>query len=79
MDRIQLLLKEYNLCDEIINIVCTLKYKKTIDEEGKEHKTDYRVTFVSKHGVDDNYEETLEGKKKRIEDEQPTLFDDMNF
>jgi len=61
------------------NIVCTLKYKKTIDEEGKEHKTDYRVTFVSKHGVDDNYEETIEGKKKRIEDEQPTLFDDMNF
>lgn len=61
------------------NIVCTLKYKKTIDEEGKEHKTDYRVTFVSKHGVDDNYEETLEGKKKRIEDEQPTLFDDMGF
>lgn len=61
------------------NIVCTLKYKKTIDEEGKEHKTDYRVTFVSKHGVDDNYEETLEGKKRRIEDEQPRLFDDIDF
>lgn len=61
------------------NIVCTLKYKKTIDEEGKEHKTDYRVTFVSKHGVDNNYEETLEGKKKRIEDEQPTLFDGIDF
>ncbi len=61
------------------NIVCTLKYKKAIDEEGKEHKTDYRVTFVSKHGVDDNYEETLEGKKKRIEEEQPTLFDDIDF
>lgn len=61
------------------NIVCTLKYKKTIDEEGKEHKTDYRVTFVSKHGVYDNYEETLEGKKKRIEDEQPTLFDGIDF
>lgn len=61
------------------NIVCTLKYKKTIDEEGKEHKTDYRVTFVSKHGVDGNYEETLEGKRKRIEDEQPTLFDEIDF
>lgn len=61
------------------NIVCTLKYKKTIDEEGKEHNSDYRVTLVSKHGVDDNYEETLEGKKKRIEDEQPTLFDDIDF
>lgn len=61
------------------NIVCTLKYKKTIDEEGKEHKTDYRVTFVSKHGVDNNYEETLEGKKKRIKDEQPTLFDGIDF
>lgn len=61
------------------NIICTLKYKKTIDEEGKEHNNDYKVTFVSKHGVDDNYEETLEGKKKRIEDEQPTLFDDIDF
>ena len=38
-----------------------------------------QVTFVSKYGVDDKYEETLEGKKKRIEDEQPTLFDDMDF
>ncbi len=61
------------------NIICTLKYKKTIDEEGKEHKTDYRVTFVSKHGVDNNYEETIEGKKKRIENEQPTLFDGIDF
>ena len=61
------------------NIVCTLKYKKAIDEDGKEYRTDYRVTFVSRHGVDDNYEETLEGKKKRIEDEQPTLFDEMDF
>lgn len=61
------------------NIVCTLKYKKAIDDEGKEHKTDYRVTFVSKHGVDNNYEETIEGKKKRFEDEQPTLFDEIDF
>ena len=53
--------------------------KKAIDEDGKEYRTDYRVTFVSRHGVDDNYEETLEGKKKRIEDEQPTLFDEMDF
>lgn len=61
------------------NIVCTLKYNKTIDEEGKEHRTDYRVTFISKYGVDDNYVETLEGKKKRIDNEQPSLFDGIDF
>lgn len=59
------------------NIICTLKYKKTIDGDGKEHITDYQVVFVLKYGVDDNYEETLEGKKKRIEDNNPTLFDGL--
>lgn len=61
------------------NIVCTLTYIRSIDDEGKEYKSHYKVTFVSRWGIDDHYQETLEGKKKRIDDSQPTLFDGQEF
>ncbi len=61
------------------NIICTLKYKKRIDRSGNEHFSDYQVILVLKYGVDDNYEETIEGKKKRIEDNSPTLFDGLEY
>ena len=59
------------------NIICTLKYKKTIDGEGKEYFSNYQVIYVLKYGVDDHYVETLEGQRKRIEENTPGLFDGL--
>lgn len=58
-------------------IDCKLQFDETFDEDENPVHNSYKVLVVYGHGCDDNYTETLEGKKKRIEDSQPTLFDGM--
>lgn len=58
-------------------IDCKLQFDETFDEDENPVHNSYKVLVVYGHGYDDNYTETLEGKKKRIEDSQPTLFDGM--
>lgn len=57
------------------NIICTLQFSVFYDDEGNEIHKNYEVPFVEKIGEDDNYKMTIEGKKKRIDDSQPSLFD----
>lgn len=56
-------------------IDCKLQFDETFDEDENPVHNSYKVLVVYGHGYDDNYTETLEGRKKRIEDSQPTLFD----
>lgn len=58
-------------------IDCKLQFDETFDEDENPVHNSYKVLVVYGYGCDDNYTETLEGKKKRIEDSQPTLFDGM--
>lgn len=58
-------------------IDCKLQYEETFDEDENPVHNGYKVLVVYGHGYDDNYTETLEGKKKRIDDSQPSLFDNM--
>lgn len=58
-------------------IDCKLQFDETFDEDENPVHNSYKVLVVYGYGYDDNYTETLEGKKKRIEDSQPTLFDGM--
>ena len=58
-------------------IDCKLLFDETFDEDENPVRYSYKVLVVYGHGYDDNYTETLEGKKKKIEDSQPTLFDGM--
>ena len=59
-------------------IDCKLQFEETFDEEENPVHNEYKVIVVYGHGYDDNYTETLEGKKKRIDDSQPTLFDSLD-
>lgn len=58
-------------------IKCRLQYEETFNEEEKPVHGNYKVLEVYGHGCDDNYTETLAGKKKRSNDNQPTLFDGL--
>ena len=58
-------------------IDCKLQFEETFDEDENPLHKEYKVLFVYGHGYDDKYTETLEGKKKRIEEAQPTLFDNL--
>lgn len=59
-------------------ITCRLQYEETFNEDEKPIHNNYKVTEVYGHGYDDNYIETLSGKKKKINDNQPTLFDGVD-
>lgn len=61
------------------NIICNLRYKLRYDDEGVPYNYDYEVTFVSQEGVDSNYNLTLEAKKKKIDEAEPSLFDNPDF
>ena len=58
-------------------IDCKLQFEETFDENENPLHNEYKVLVVYGHGYDDNYTETLEGKKKRIDESQPTLFDNL--
>lgn len=58
-------------------IDCKLQFEETFDENENPLHKEYKVLIVYGHGYDDSYTETLEGKKKRIEEVQPTLFDNL--
>ena len=58
-------------------IDCKLQFEETFDENENPLHNEYKVLVVYGHGYDDNYTETLEGKKKRIDEGQPTLFDNL--
>lgn len=58
-------------------IKCKLQYEETFNEEEEPINNKYKVLEVYGHGCDDNYTETLPGKKKRINDNQPSLFDGL--
>lgn len=52
-----------------------LQFDETIDEDEKIIRNNFKVLEVYGHGYDDNFIETPAGKKKRLKDNQPTLFD----
>lgn len=54
-----------------------LQFDETVDEDEKIIRNNFKVLEVYGHGYDDNFVETPAGKKKRLEDNQPTLFDGM--
>ena len=54
---------------------CRLQFDETIDEDEKTIRNNFKVLEVYGYGCDDNFIETPEGKNKRLEDNQPTLFD----
>lgn len=56
---------------------CLLQFDETVDEDEKAIRNNFKVLEVYGHGYDDNFIETPAGKKKRIEDNQPTLFNGM--
>jgi len=58
-------------------IDCKLQFEETFDEDENPLHNEYKVLVVYGHGYDGNYTETLEGKKKRIDESQPTLFDNL--
>lgn len=58
-------------------IDCKLQFEETFDEDENPLYKEYKVLIVYGHGNDENYTETIEGKKKRIEEGLPTLFDGM--
>ena len=58
-------------------IKCRLQYEETFNEDEKPIHSNYKVLEVYGHGCDDDYTETPAGKKKRINDNQPTLFDEL--
>ena len=58
-------------------IDCKLQFEETFDEDENPLHKEYKVLIVYGYGYDDSYTETLEGKKKRIEEVQPTLFDNL--
>lgn len=58
-------------------IDCKLQFDETFDEDENPVHNSYKVLVVYGHGNDDNYTETLEGKKKRINESQPSLFDNL--
>lgn len=59
-------------------INCRLQYEETFDEDENPIHSNFKVLDVYGHGLDDNYVETPLGKKKRIEDSQPSLFDGLD-
>ena len=59
-------------------IKCRLQYEETFNEDENPIHNNYKVLEVYGHGCDDNYTETQAGKKKRINDNQPTLFDGLD-
>ena len=58
-------------------IDCKLQFEETFDENENPVHKEYKVLIVYGYGYDDNYTETLEGKKKRIDKSLPTLFDNL--
>lgn len=56
---------------------CRLQFDETTDEDEKTIRNNFKVLEVYGHGYDDNYIETLAGRTKRLEDNQPTLFDEI--
>lgn len=58
-------------------INCRLQFDETVDEEEKTIRNNFKVLEVYGYGYDENFVETPAGKKKRLEDNQPTLFDGM--
>ncbi len=58
-------------------IKCRLQYEETFNEDEEPIHNNYKVLEVYGHGYDENYTETKAGKNKRINDELPTLFDEL--
>lgn len=58
-------------------INCRLQFDETVDEDEKTIRNNFKVLEVYGYGYDENFVETPAGKKKRLEDNQPTLFDGM--
>lgn len=58
-------------------IDCRLQFEETFDEDENPVHNGFKVLIVYGYGYDDNYIETLEGKKKKINDSQLTLFDNI--
>ena len=54
-----------------------LQFDETVDEDEKIIRNNFKVLEVYGHGYDENFVETPAGKKKRLEDNQLTLFDGM--
>ena len=54
-----------------------LQFDETVDEDEKIIRNNFKVLEVYGHGYDENFVETPAGKKKRLEDNLPTLFDGM--
>lgn len=61
------------------NISCKLEYKEVIDEMNKIKRKDFKVIEVYSHCIDNMFVETFAGKKKRVEENSPKLFDDSFF
>ncbi len=61
------------------NISCKLEYKEVIDEMNKIKRKDFKVIEVYSHCIDNMFVETFAGKKKRVEESSPKLFDDSFF
>lgn len=58
-------------------IDCLLQFDETVDEDEKIIRNNYKVFEVYGHGYEEKFVLTTAGKKKKIEDNQPTLFDGM--
>lgn len=52
-----------------------LQFDETVDEDEKIIRNNFKVLEVYGHGYDGNFVETPAGKGKRLEDNQPSLFD----
>lgn len=60
-------------------VICKLEYKEMKNEDNNSTFSDYKIREVYGFGVENNYILTLEGKKKEIEDNMPSLFSDEHF
>lgn len=60
-------------------IICKVEYRETKDEENNIEHSDYKIKEVYGYGVEENYVFTLTGKKKKIDDDMPSLFIEEHF
>lgn len=60
-------------------IICKLEYKETKDEEDNIERSDYKIKEVYGYGVEENYVLTLAGKKKKVDDNMPSFYNEEHF